>query len=448
MKEIFKNKFQSISLLVCYALLVFVSISCQDKCRQIRKYRTTKPIQISFKVLENSIANGTATLVNPGKIYLKDNYLFINEIKKGIHVIDNSNPSSPKFVSFINIPGNVDMAVIDNVMYADSYSDIVVIDITNPTKIAEKNRVKKVFNNGTIDGISWYLDEQNRQIIDYEWVDVTDTVDVICEGGVYPQIYYRGGPIFYESAFADKASSSGISGANSSTKAPGTSGVGGSMARFSIVNDYLYAVSNQELIPFNIENINSPKILPKINLNWGIETIFPFKNKLFIGSTTGMHIFDNSNPAAPKLLSTYNHFKACDPVVVYDNYAYVTLRSTNGATRCGQVNSNQLDLIDISDPLYPTLVKSFDMEGPAGLGIDYPNLFICEGEKGLKVFSMADPINIDKNKLFEFKGIDAYDVIPLGKKLMLIGKDGLYQYDYADPKNLKLLSSIKSIPKK
>jgi hypothetical protein len=61
---------------------------------------------------------------------------------------------------------------------------------------------------------------------------------------------------------------------------------------------------------------------------------------------------------------------------------------------------------------------------------------------------MADPINIDKNKLFEFKGIDAYDVIPLGKKLMLIGKDGLYQYDYSDPKNLKLLSSIKSIPKK
>lgn len=428
------------------AMLFLGLMSCQDKCKQVRTYRTTKPKQISFKVLEQSVKNTTAELVQPGKIYVKDNYLFINEIKKGIHVIDNSNPASPKFISFINIPGNVDMAVVDNILYADSYSDMVVIDITDPTKVTEVNRVKKVFLNGIIDGISWYLDEQNKQIVDYEWVTVTDTVEVICEGGVYPQIYYRGLE-FMDTALMNKSSYAGSSTPASGSSAPGASGVAGSMARFGIVNNYLYAVSYQDLTPFDISNIKKPIIQPKVTMNWGVETIFPFKDKLFIGSTTGMHIYDNTNPAQPKWLSTYNHFKACDPVVVYDNYAYVTLRSTNRVTRCGQVNSNQLDLIDISDPVYPTLVKSFDMQSPAGLGIDYPNLFICESDKGLKVFSMADPINLDKNKLSEFKNLDAYDVIPLGKKLMVIGKDGLYQYDYTDPKNLKLLSSIKSVKK-
>ena len=436
-----KNFKKLLTFLSClFTLTTF--FSCQDKCKQVRTYRTTKAKFISLKELRNGISNGTATLEKPGKIYVKDNYLFINELKKGIHVIDNTNPATPKFVSFINIPGNIDMAVVDNVLYADSYSDMVVINIENPTKIGELKRVEKVFLNGTVDGISWYLDEQNRQIVDYEWVTVTDTVEVICEGGVYPQIYYRGTE-FFDSALMSK-SGSATSGAPS---APGTSGVGGSMARFGVVGNYLYAVSYSDLTPFNISNLANPIIQPKVTMNWGVETIFPFKDKLFIGSTTGMHIYDNSNPATPKWLSTYNHFKACDPVVVYDNYAYVTLRSTNGVTRCGQVNSNQLDLIDISDPIYPTLVKSFDMESPAGLGISYPNLFICESDKGLKVFSMADPLNIDKNKLSEFKNLDAFDVIPLGKNLMVIGKDGLYQYDYTDPKNLKLLSSIKSVKK-
>lgn len=437
---------RNLSFLFSYLPFILLNFSCQDKCRQVRTYRTTKPIFITYKALEAGINNGSETLVNPGKIYLKDNYIFINEIKKGIHVVDNTNPAAPKFISFINIPGNIDMAVVDNILYADSYTDLVVIDITNPTKIGLVNRVKKVFQFGTIEGITWNADDQNRQIIDYQWVTVTDTIDVICEGGVYPQIYYRGQE-FYDSALLSK-SGGFSSGPSASVNTPaGTSGTAGSMARFGIANGYLYAVSNQDLTPFDISTLTNPIIKPKVNLNWGIETIFPYKDKLFIGSNTGMHIMDNSNPESPKLLSTYNHFKACDPVVVYDKYAYVTLRATNGVGRCGQVNNNQLDLIDISDPLYPELVKSFDMEGPAGLGIDYPNLFICEGEKGLKVFSMADPINIDKNKLTEFKNLDAFDVIPLGKKLIVIGKDGLYQYDYSDPKNLKLLSNIKAVKK-
>lgn len=427
-------------------LIIFCTVittACEDNCKQIVTYRTIKPFSISWKELRQSVKTLTnAKFEKPGKIYIKDQYIFINEIKKGIHIIDNSNPSSPKFVSFLNIPGNIDMAVVDNILYADSYLDMVALDITNPLAIKEINRVGRVFPFGVADGVSWYINDNEKSIVDYEWITKTDTVEINCEGGVFPQpVYTRGG--FYESAsFMTKASDS-----RSPSSAAGTAGIAGSMARFGVSQNHLYAVTQNEMIPFNIENPTQPKILNKINLTWGIETIFPYKDKLFIGSTTGMHIYDNTNPSQPKWLSTYSHFKACDPVVVHDNYAYVTLRANNAFGRCGVVNSNQLDLIDINDPENPKLIKTFPMDEPAGLGIDFPNLFICEGKKGLKLFNAQNPMEIGNNLLAHFKDFHAYDVIPNNKILIVIGDDGLYQYDYSNPKSLKLLSSIKSTPK-
>ena len=81
------------------------------------------------------------------------------------------------------------------------------------------------------------------------------------------------------------------------------------------------------------------------------------------------------------------------------------------------------------------------MENPYGLGIDNASLFICEGNKGLKSFDASNPLDIKLQQ--HFKDINAFDVIPLNNILMVIGKEGLYQYDYTDKTNLKLLSVIK-----
>ncbi len=82
------------------------------------------------------------------------------------------------------------------------------------------------------------------------------------------------------------------------------------------------------------------------------------------------------------------------------------------------------------------------MQNPHGLGIDNSTLFLCEGEHGLKVFDAKDLNKIDENLLAHFKDHDAFDVIPLGTSLLLIGKDGLYQYDYSDPSDIKLISIL------
>ncbi len=82
------------------------------------------------------------------------------------------------------------------------------------------------------------------------------------------------------------------------------------------------------------------------------------------------------------------------------------------------------------------------MQNPHGLGIDFPTLYLCEGQYGLKVFDAQDPFSVDSHLVTHFKDMDAYDVIPLGKTLLMIGKDGLYQFDASDPKQLRQLSKI------
>ena len=93
----------------------------------------------------------------------------------------------------------------------------------------------------------------------------------------------------------------------------------------------------------DISELYNPIQVTTLNVGWGLETIFQYKNNLFIGSQTGMYIYDLSDPAVPEQLSVFNHLRSCDPVVVDDDYAYVTLRS---GTFCMNGN-NQLDVGNI-----------------------------------------------------------------------------------------------------
>jgi hypothetical protein len=314
--------------------ILFILNSCTDKCEVTRTYQTTVPLTWTLESIRAGVhILPPKDLKNPAKLHVKDNYLFISEAKKGVHIIDNSNPSNPVKTSFLEIPGVVDMAVKNNTLYVDSYMDVVALDISNPTAVKEIGRTKDIFQNGLFNGLSWYYDPYSRIVTDYEWKTITESVQTDCGANMaqWP-VYNRG--VFYD-GFALSNSASGSQGSTGTSGNPGT-GTGGSMARFAIYEDYLYTISQNNMTLFNIKEEAKPDSTTTINLGWGIETIFPYKDKLFIGSNTGMHIYDNANPEKPERLAIFNHARACDPVVVERDIAYVTLRQGF----CGQSPNN------------------------------------------------------------------------------------------------------------
>ncbi|MEZ4776671.1 MAG: hypothetical protein R3D00_26080 [Bacteroidia bacterium] len=419
----------------------FLSGCIQDKCEQTVTYYAYEPVYKSYAEIRASVKSEAAQdILAPGKMYFKDALIFISEVNKGIHIIDNNNPANPQNIGFINIPGNHDLAIKGNILYADSYVDLVAIDISNLSDVTVLDREENVFPYGwNHDGL--WADPDSGIAVDWIEQEIVETVDCGNNGGGFgrPNIFTRNDVLAF--GVQDFASNSSI---KNEAAAGGNSeigvGVGGSLARFTIVNDYLYAVTWTDLEVFDISDLSNPRDLGETQIGWDIETIFPNNNRLFIGSMTGMYIYSLDNPVTPTMLSMISHVRSCDPVVVEGNYAYVTLRNGNGDVCNGF--TNQLDVINISNITQPYIEYTYSMTNPSGLGIRNGVLFICDGPSGLKVYDANDVSKINQNLLAQFSDIQVMDVIPLHNLLLAIGDGGLYQYDYSDLKDIKLISKI------
>jgi len=106
-----------------------------------------EPIYISFDKLRSKYPaiKEPREIQKAGKIYVYDDILLVNEKNKGIHVIDNRYKQNPKNLSFIELPGNIDIAVKDGYLYADSFTDLVVVDIRDIYNIKTIKRKDDIF---------------------------------------------------------------------------------------------------------------------------------------------------------------------------------------------------------------------------------------------------------------------------------------------------------------
>jgi hypothetical protein len=414
-----------LSILVTTFIFLFFSAlfsGCvKDTCKHTHTYTWFEPLyKTSAEVRANIKSNPAKEIKDPGKIVILGNYIFLNEVDKGIHIIDNSNPSSPKNIAFIDIPGNVDIAIKGNTLYADLYSDLVTLDISNPLNVMKTKIMDDVFPQRYYGPT--FSNDSNKIIYDWLRHDTTVNEDCAQQNWLVP-----GGAVYYANASALQ---------NSSNISVPT-GITGSMARFALIGNYLYTVDDTYLNVFNIANSNDPSFLNKTQVDWHVETIYPFKNNLFVGSNNGMFIYDiNSSPGNPAKVGEFTHARSCDPVIADDDYAYVTLHS--GTTCLGY--NNQLDVVKLNDLTNAALVKTYNLTSPHGLSKDGNLLFICDGTDGLKVYDAA---NVQDLKLIkEVGGIETYDVIAWNKIALVVAKDGLYEYSYADVSNIHLVSKI------
>jgi len=400
--------------------LVFIgALSCDKNDDADYEFVQVATPQLMSKTAFRSSVEVTVpkTIEEPGKIYVYQDYIFVGDVDSGIHIIDNSDPKSPRAIKFIEIPGNEDMSVKDNFLYTDSATDLVVFDISDINNVSIIERLEDVFNVYNYDIpveaeavdygkfnfdediiVGWTLTTERRK-------KVENTIDIALDDGVVLN-----------------------AGAESTT------GTGGSLARFQIVDNYLYAVGNYEMAIFNIQNLAEPVLSNTQYAGWNIETMFQAEGHLYLGSTNGMYIYNLVNPSSPEFISDFTHWEGCDPVVVDGDYAYLTLR---GGNLCGQLES-VLEVIDISDKTNPTLAARYELENPYGLGIKDNMLYVCDGTAGLKLFERETPE--DLKLVNSLNDIQAKDVIPLENSLIMIGGNTLYQYDYME-NNIELISA-------
>ena len=418
---------RNLALMLFLAGLSIMFQAClKDKCTSTYNYTFYRPVyKTKAEVRANIRSNAPRAIERPGKIYVRAPYIFLNEIDRGIHVIDNSNPSNPVNKAFIDIPGNMDIAVKGNVLFADLYTDMVAIDIADPLNVSVTKAVEGVFPHRYYYGM--FAGDTTKIVV--EWVKKDTVIIADCSTG--------GGWGLQKDVFMSySANSSSVATVGSGVGAASPYGVGGSMARFTIIQDRLYSVGTADLNVFNITNASQPFHVRKSNVGWGIETIYPFKDRLFIGSTNGMFIFSVSNPDVPVQTGQFAHVQSCDPVIADDTHAYVTLRS---GTQCRGF-TNQLDVLTLNNVTNPTLLKTYQLTNPHGLSKDGNTLFICDGKDGLKVYNASSPSSLQLIK--QIPGLETYDVIAFNNNAIVVANDGLYQFSYADLNNIVQISKL------
>jgi hypothetical protein len=266
-----------------YALLFLVTLlglsvvleGCTDNCQVTTEYVYLEPVYTTLDEIRSQVSLESAHQIEAvGKIYFKDDIMYVNDPGNGIHIINNENPSRPVQMKFLNIPGNFDLAIKGNTLYADSYIDLVAFDVSDVSNIREVSRLEGVFKNYQV--IGFPTDESCCMITGFEEKKQVFIDESACD----PSMIQPWGGFMYEQGIAlrsDKA-------ANFSTMAaiaPGSGsgpGVGGSLARFAVSSDHLFLLDGGDLQTVNVENEQNPVAKSRSSLGWDIETIYRVNN--------------------------------------------------------------------------------------------------------------------------------------------------------------------------
>jgi len=397
----------SIFIIAVFATALF---SCtEDLGKTTVEYEKAEAIYGDLDALRSTaLVSPSRTITDPGKVYVSENLLLIGEEGEGIHVFDNSDPESPQELYFINIPQNREFYVTNNKIYAESLYDVVKIDISNIQAPVLESRVENAFANPR-------ENSNGESLIGFTYTQVSETLDR--SSNIF-NLINGNDPIFFD--FQQQLiprSSVPASFAGSSGSSIGT------VNRIAHAKDHLYIISNSNIYTF--QDGDSFDKVSENQIGWNMETIYPQEESLFIGTRNSMEILSIVNAANPAWVSNFSHATSCDPVLPAGNTAYVTLRS---GTECDG-NIDALTVIDIQDLTIPRSKQEIDMESPYGMTIINGQLYVGEGENGLKIFNILDD---DTLELVDHdKSIQAYDVIPHPTKsdiILVASPSGFGQY--------------------
>ena len=404
-------------LLVLGACLLALGACEKDSCTDRWTQEVWAPVTLDRETVHDSIALLPARELCVGSgLYAYGDYLFANLPREGYHLLDNRDPANPTPVAFLRVPGATHMAFVDGRLVSDSYADLLVLDFDGQRLELLSHHPNFLLHDNQLGP-----DDPGETVIGYELREME--FEQSCDGGLTGR---WGGCAFCDVRTLEATSFDVGRGGGLGSPSVNTSG---SLSRIAFAGQHVYVLGETQLATYRLDGgelVNTNNQQP----GWGLETATVRAGFLYLGSMTGMHIYDLADPAVPRFRSRYQHFTACDPVAVEGDRAVVTLRS---GTRCGGAAENVAIVLDISDRDNPRELQTLAMNNPRGVALHQGSLYVCDGPNGLRVYDFDDgAIGL---RAREGQGDDSRETTdvavlpyPTGTVVLTIGPDHLTQY--------------------
>lgn len=165
-----------------YLLLLTISIHSCVQDPLIYDGPGKKPIYLPLTQLGEIYNTAPQPVSNSGPIYYRDSLFFMTELKKGIHVFNVKDTANPIALTFIKIPAVNDFTLSGNKLYADNWTNLVTIDISDINNISVLNTQPNVFQPiyfpTLYRGYFECANEKNGAIVD--WID-TELTGAKCQ---------------------------------------------------------------------------------------------------------------------------------------------------------------------------------------------------------------------------------------------------------------------------
>ena len=444
-----------ISITLRFATIAFLTsvlglAACEKEGSETTTYYTVNVPVYALRVdVQDSIRSLPAQAIcTPGNIYAKNDLLFVNELNRGWHVIDNANPASPREVAYWQVPGSNQLAFVDGKIVTDCYGDLLALEVGADLSLSVHSVAFNLLSGRYGYNRAYTYDVNGNPVYDSTSSRVITGYRLETREYTYDETY-ESWCCFGDCAFVGNRMSASFA-ADLSSSSGGVEAQG-SLSRFATYQDYIYSVESYRIGVYQLtDSIRAVAVdggygYPQTTYLSEGETAVVDGDQLFVGSARGMYIFSLADPRLPRELSYYQHNYGCDPVAVSGDRAVVTVR--DGTACRSERRVNTLAVINIADPNNPRELSITDMKHPHGVAIYDDRLYVSEGTHGLKVYDFSGDRR-RPGKLLAESATPSVDIMMLpysgGTHLLSVAPATITQYSTDDARPLALQSSLET----
>ncbi len=395
----------------------FFLTSCSEEAAfQEITERISVPVYKSVDEIRATIQiQAPQTIQEGGKIFSNDRLLLINDVRRGIHVFDNTDLNRPIKIGFLPIAGNLDMIVVDDLLYADNYMDLLAFDMADLNNIQFLSRTKDVF---PFDDIN----EEGEYLVYYTIEEVKKLVEPAPNDNTFdsfiPSNNHKVGD-----RYGNYVSSS------TKESVPYSSSF---QSRFAFQNGMLYHVDLQRLNIFSIDDIKNIRLEKSQALENQLnhaQHLMTSENLLLVASQNNVLLYQTTNAVHPTFVSFLLHANACTPVFLDKKRAFIGL---NENAHCAGW-TNRLIELDVSDLNLNQQISTQAFANPKRI-LKYDHyLFIAKGEEGISILDIEKKQSeLEKFSTLKKYPLDAQDIQLLEKEnelyLLVLHQDGISQF--------------------